>query len=308
MYIKCRKGWLFMSIWQTIASFIVSILSVFSFLVPSGVEYTPKDEAAILLNATVMSDLHAGPLNPILQSNINKALRNASAAKGGNDALVLLGDNTMDGTEIQYATIFSALSLYNEADNLLVAIGNHDVWSGAGFHTEKEKFIKYYNTYSGSEIDNMYYYKVINGYYFIVLGTEADMGTNAFLSNTQISWLDGVLAEATAEGKPAFVFHHFPINRVHEPERLKTVLNSYANVFLFTGHMHHALGANSFTKAGDALYYIDVPGFNGDEDNILNYLGHGFQIEAYAGEVIIRARDYCRGNWLTDYEYTIALV
>ena len=289
-----------------IATLLAGVFSFFSFLQPAPAAYEPK-EAGVLLNATVLSDLHIGPRNPILQYNINKAFRNASAARDGNDALVLLGDNVMDGMEQQYALFYGALAACSTAKNNLVAMGNHDVWGYGSYTTGRDRFISYYNDFSGGSIDRVYYHKVINGYYFIVLGTESDMGTTAHLTDAQISWLDGLLAEATAEGKPAFVFQHFPLERVHGVERLRNVLNAYPNVFHFSGHMHRALRGESLVKAGGSLYLIDVPGFNGLEDDILNYLGHGFQLEVYEGKVVIRARDYIRGQWLEEYEYTVAL-
>ena len=288
-----------------LASFLAGVFSFFSFLHPAP--YEPK-ETGVKLTAAVLADLHIGPRNPILQCNVNKAFRNASAARDGSDALVLLGDNTMDGMEQQYALFYASLKAFGKARNNLAAVGNHDLWGKISYADAKNRFVSYYNKFSGGTIDNIYYCKIINGYYFIVLGTESDMGTTAHISAAQVSWLDARLAEATAGGKPAFVFHHFPLNRIHEPEALKAVLNAHPNVFYFSGHMHHALGGNSFTKAGDSLYCVDVPGFNGAEDNIWKYLGHGFQLEVYEGRVLLRARDYIRGQWLIEYEYSVALV
>ncbi len=292
---------------QGLVAVLVSIFSFFSFLVSPATVYEPKEEG-VLLNASVLSDLHVGPRNPLLQYYVDKAFRSASAAKDGSDALVILGDNTMDGMEQQYLALYTSLLLNNSAKNLLVASGNHDVWSSGGFHKAAERFITYNNLYSGNPIEKMYYYKIINGYYFIVMSTEADMGVSSFLSQTQLDWLDGVLAEATAEGKPAFVFHHFPFNRTYEPEKLKAILTKYSNVLYFTGHMHHPLNENTFQAIGASTYWIDVPGFHGDDDDLLNYTGNGFQIEAYADHVLLRARCYITGEWLPDYEYVINLV
>ena len=292
---------------QFFAAFLVSVFSFFSLLSPAPAAYEPK-EAGALLNAAVLTDLHIGPRNPILQYNVNKAFRGTSAARDGADALVLLGDNTMDGMEQQSALFFAALKAHSKAANNLPVVGNHDLWGMGSYLNGKNRFISYVNEFTSNGIDNIYYHRVINGYYFIVLGTESDMHTTGHITDTQISWLDARLAEATAGGRPAFVFHHFPMIRVPEPERLENVLRAYPNVFYFSGHMHRALGSNTFIKAGDSLYYIDVPGFDGAEDDIWNYLGHGFQIEAYEGKVLIRARDYIRGEWLTEYEYSVDLV
>ena len=287
--------------------FLVSVFSFFSFLRPAPAAYEPKEEG-ILLNAAVLTDLHIGPRNPILQHNINKAFRNASAAKDGLDALAILGDNTMDGMEQQYSLLYASLTAHSKAEHNIVVVGNHDLWGMGSYLNGKNRFISYYNQFTDSNIDDIYYHKVINGYHFIVLGTESDMHTTAHITNAQIGWLDARLAEATAGGRPAFVFHHFPVGRVLEPERLEAVLKAYPNVLYFYGHVHRALGANTYTQAGDSLYYIDVPNFDGFSDDIFYYRGQGIQIEAYEDRVLLRARDYIRGEWLPDYEYSVPLV
>jgi len=292
---------------QSLAAFLVSVFSFFSLLSPAPAAYEPK-QAGALLNAAVMTDLHTGPRNPILQYNVDKAFRSASAAKDGLDALVLLGDNTMDGMEQQYALFFAALAAHSKAGNNLVAVGNHDLWGMGSYLNGKNRFFDYCNQFTGNSLENIYYYKVVNGYYLILLGTESDMHTTGHITDTQISWLDARLAEATAGGRPAFVFHHFPVGHVLEPERLEAVLKSYPNVFYFYGHVHHALTDKTFTKAGDSLYYIDVPNFDGFPDDIFYYRGQGIQIEAYADRVLLRARDYIRGEWLAEYEYSAPLV
>jgi len=292
---------------QAFAAFLVSVFSFFSLFISAPAAYEPK-EAGILVNATVLTDLHIGPRNPILQYNINRAFRGASAAKDGLDALLLLGDNTMDGMEQQYALLHAALAAHSKAAHNMPVVGNHDLWGMGSYLNGKNRFISYVNEFTDNNIDNIYYHKVINGYYFIVLGTESDMHTTAHITDTQIRWLDALLAEATAEGKPAFVFHHFPVNRVLDPGRLEAVLNAHPNVFYFYGHVHRALSANTFTRAGDSLYYIDVPNFDGFPDDIFYYRGQGIQLEAYEDRVILRARDYIRGEWLPEYDFSVDLV
>ena len=207
----------------------------------------------------------------------------------------------------------------------------------------KPTFIRYNQTVSDRDITEMYYSDVINGYSFIALGSEADH-TDACLSDTQLQWFAQEMEKAAAAGLPIFVFLHQPINRTHglpynwelkqdAPEDkggvgdqsalLVEILKQYDNVFYISGHIHAGY-KKSDSKIGAKYGSVEyMENNNGNPITLVNlpsYLyfdfihgGHlangcGWVIEAYDDEVLIRARNFATGTWITLYDETVELV
>lgn len=164
------------------------------------------------LSFAVISDVHMEGNNNDRFKQFPKILMDISGAQHRNDALVLLGDNTMNGQFIEHSFLFMQLKLFCNARNILEAMGNHEIFTAEnGYDRGSAKFKFFAGLLAGKKLDKTYYSKVINGYSFIVLGSEADKGIQAYISPEQLEWLDARLTEADASGKPAFVFCHFPL-------------------------------------------------------------------------------------------------
>ena len=142
-----------------------------------------------------------------------------------------------------------------------------------------------------------------------MLGDELpERFTGAVITQEQMDWLKERL-DAAQEGKPVFVFLHQPLNHVGdwgtlgEPsEALRELFEQYGNVFVFNGHMHDGLEKTNVTQSG-GVTYVNVP-------SLLSQLprGVGWQVEAYDGQVVLRARNFIEGAWLEDFEYRVELV
>ncbi len=207
----------------------------------------------------------------------------------------------------------------------------------------KTTFIRYNKTVSGRDITEMYFSDVINGYHIIALGSEADH-VSATLSDAQLDWLAKEMEKAAATGLPIFVLMHQPINETHglpytwelkkdqsadtggigdESAQVVEILKQYDNVFYISGHIHAGY-KNADNKLGAPYASVEsIENNNGNPITLINlpsYMypdfirgGHlangcGWVVEAYDGEVLIRARNFGTGTWLTRYDQTVALV
>lgn len=318
-------------------SVILSVLNIFfspifgNFKAP----FEPVDPENVKLNFAAISDTHM--TDSVLRSlMLEIGLEGMEGSEQPLDALVVAGDLTDHGYLEDYEMLKKTFAGYNPAKNIILAEGNHDTWTEDDkYDLAREYFIKYNKEICGRDIDAPYYSTKINGYSFIVLGSEYDH-TDAYFSDAQLEWLAAEMEKASADGLPIFVISHWPINESHglpetwgddEPEpddggmgdqsdAVEAVLKKYKNVFLISGHIH-----NGFSNDATSDFY----GFNSvDSDgsfhsiNLPSYMymtirgrisnGTGFQFEVYEDRVEIRARSYSADVWYTDYNYTIPLV
>lgn len=251
------------------------------------------------------------------------------------DALILAGDLTDHGEEPEWEMLAESFEGYTPAENIIMAQGNHDTWTDESYEKSRELFIAYNEKIAGREIENVYYSTKINGYTFIVLGSETDR-TSAYMTDAQLDWLAEEMEKASKDGLPIFVVCHWPINESHglpetwgddEPEiddggigdqssRVEEILKAYENVFMISGHIHSGF-ANE--EQEDVYGYVSVESDGSFHSiNLPSYMymtirgrianGTGFNIEVYEDEVIVRGRSYSSGVWYTDYSWTLELV
>jgi len=172
-------------------------------------------------------------------------------------------------------------------------MGNHDFdlafWGEAAAVRRHNFFLRSYNRTNNGK---PYYSRVINGCTFIILGEEVPNGA---FSAAQLAWLDGVLS--AAGGKPAFVFWHYSLGW---GSPIQEVLERYPNVFFFNGHWHTPLSL--YEENG--VNYVNLPGLHSHVSD--EYHGEGCQVEVYKDRVLLRGRNYIRGEWL-DKSYTVEL-
>lgn len=276
-----------------------------SILVSPAEGYEAKNPDEVKTSFSVVSDIHIEGNNYPTFEKYAKILNGVHAGKD-NDTLVFLGDNTMNGQDIESIFFYTPLRLAKPAENLIIAPGNHDYGNGTGGYDElADRFLRYAN-FAGCDIDNTYYYKVIDGYYFIVLTTESDTVNGINISDTQLSWLNDVLNEATQEGKPAFVFSHHPMDYIEygygSYDRILNVLDDYENVFFFSGHTHWQLSSYS-VRDYNGVTSINFPRATESYDDEYGS-GVGAVVEVYDNEVLVRFRDFDDSRWVEGYEYS----
>lgn len=328
------------AIFKTLISFLISFLTAFSitgFFGNTGDNtYDVKNADDILLDFAVISDVHMTD-EYLRRMVLESGLDDMTNAVNKPDALVIAGDMTDDGIESDYENLSKAFSGYNPADNILLALGNHDTWTDEDDRYEpvKENFLKYSKEIADRDLTECYYSTEINGYTFIVMASE---GTHvaAYISPAQLEWLRAEMDKAAEKELPIFVISHWPVAFTHglpesfgeeEPEpmdgsfgdqnaEVEAILKDYENVFLISGHIHNGLvneekselyGYASVESYG-SLHSINLPSFMfpTSRGNFMN--GSGYSIEVYKNEVAIRARNFISGTWLPDYDVTIPLV
>jgi len=295
--------------------FLMSLVLMWTAPPKQGTTIEPVDKDGLKLQFSAIADTHItinefGNIN-----NLAKSLQDMRASQVRQDALVLVGDNGGRSGMTNYLTLYSLLSHYNPAKNILAAIGNHDLdgisWLGYG-PQERHQF--YYRSLTCADTGGKpYYNREINGYTFIVLGSEYEIwpmeGEDAprgYLSQAQLDWLDDSI-RAAAAGKPVFIFMHQTLNNLHawggigeQSEDLRAILERYPNIIIFNGHMHNPPGMRQV----NGVTFVNLPAFVTRDNNPEPC--RGFQVEVYDGEVILRARDYLNSEWLTANVYRVA--
>ena len=259
----------------------------------------PKKDAQ-LLTFNVLSDCHIESNNYKTYSIFTKILENIKS-NNDSEATVFLGDNTMNGQIIEELVFFGALNKADLDDELLVAPGNHDFSNCEGdYETYLKRFTSYSNAFMDYKITQPYFYKVVDGYYFIVVSSEDITWEYLNISEAQYEWLDGVLKEAGKSGKPIFVFSHHPVNELKEDnDRLSEMLNDYDNLLYFYGHTHNWLGEDTAWNY-NGVNCINVPKTTEPTDYDT---GIGAYVEVYEDEIVVKMRDFYDNMWMDDYVY-----
>lgn len=303
-----------------ILKMIAAVLAVFIFSSSGEIaSYEPLDSDNLKLNFTVISDGHIEGNNSQRHKNYGEAFCDMASAEEISKALVMVGDNTMNGQGIEEAMLYGLMNKYNKIENVLMAVGNHEVCrDDTDFEKLEKRFIKYNNAFLEHKIDKLYHSQVIDGYHFIILATDRNSGVEQYISDEQFEWLDNELKTAAESGNPVFVFNHWPMNDIfsqvwpeghvgEQSERLHQVLTKYdSRIFLFTGHLHMGIFENDYgIKEDGKITYINVPSFgseNDDGDADVQDTGMGLQVEVYDTQLVVRIRNFVIHQW-TDYEY-----
>ncbi|MBQ4573227.1 MAG: metallophosphoesterase [Clostridia bacterium] len=284
---------------------------------------TSKEDADLVFS--VLSDVHVEGNNKDKFELFGEGLRDVNSADK-NDALIFLGDNTMNSQVIELSSFFGLLKKHNQIDTVLMVTGNHDLcpskYNVGDYEDLKDRFFDYKNSFIKAKYDTLYYNYSIDGYKFIVLGSESDAGVQEDISDKQLDWLENELKLAEKDGKPIFIFNHYPLNHTWEDvwtdghigedsEKLHEILkNSKNQIIYFSGHLHMGLYDNQVSYANeDNITYISVPAFGADNtigDADIQDKGMGMYVEVYENEIVVRVRNFTEHKWM-DVEHSISL-
>lgn len=320
-----------------IKGLVAVIMSVLNFFCPFFGDFTASTtplKEDCRLNFAVISDIHMTD-EAARRDMLKFGLQDMENSQHSLDALVCAGDLTDHGEKEQWERLKEAFADYTPAENIILAVGNHDTWTDDGCELGQEYFFEGNKAIAGREIDKVYYSTKVNGYSFIVMGSEGDH-TYATISDEQLAWLEKEMEAASKDGLPIFVVSHWPINESHglpetwgssnpEPDdggfgdesaEIEAILKKYDNVFLISGHLHNG----SVNESQESVYdYISVESDGSFHSvNLPSYMylnargrisnGTGYSFEVYDEKVVIRPRSYSAGVWYTDYVFNIDLV
>lgn len=227
-------------------------------------------------------------------------------------SVCITGDLTENGFSWQYDGLKIATNRFPQL-NCTFSMGNHD--TGIFSTNDFDACSGYFKNFCNAE--KTYYDKWICGIHFIVLGSEAQLQDQAYISDAQLSWLSEKLAENADEDKPIFVLCHWPLKDTHQrtnedvnnigaqDERLKEILSDYPQVIYLSGHVHNGLNETTYIKK-DGINCILLPtakceGYGYNTEHVYMY----FQV--YSDKVKVFARDYQKKQWLDDYSFEIEI-
>lgn len=236
------------------------------------------------------------------------------------DALIVAGDIVENGLAEEYQLVYDGIS--GLGCRYIIAEGNHDIRLRA-YQQSGERFSGFVNALNGDEaMTSFSYTQRVNGYKFIVLGSDkTEFEENHFDAKT-LEWLDANLAEEN--GKPVFVVCHQPLALTHglpdtwnspfdnagtvgkQNDELKEILDKYNNVVLITGHLHTGFGEFTYERIGN-FDSVNLPSLCANNDNgDYNGPGLGFIVEVYKDKAVFRARDLAKGIWVPEQNIEIA--
>lgn len=236
------------------------------------------------------------------------------------DALVIAGDISEFGDGPSYDVTWEVLANSEIGKKpVLLATGNHDIRLAYEYQTKL--IMDKASEYLGIEIDKPYYSYEVEGYKFIVMGSDTWEFEKAGISQQQLDFIDAELTKAN--GKPAFVVCHQPLSNTHglpevwkngdlgkDSEAVKAVLMKHKNVFYLNGHLHDGVYEKSLEifDAEKGVYSVNLPAFGKDNDyGKFAQTGLGTYVEIYDDKVIFTPRDFARGAALEDYTYTFEI-
>lgn len=188
-------------------------------------------------------------------------------------------------------------------------------------------------------VQNYSYGLSLNGYHFLVLNTDylpqvgdgrEDWDSNAldpirhglFLSEESFLWLERSLEKYCKEGRPVFIVSHSPFTdtvplsyfrriRIRDnsvgpqDSRLRRLLGRYPGVVYLCGHLHLSFGATPPVTVesveGGRFSEITLPSFLNAKRAYRN-VPATWLMYVYENEIVLRARDFQKGEWLTEYD------
>lgn len=240
---------------------------------------------------------------------------------GRTDLLALCGDITNCGDEREYALLRRLQRAYLGDIRVLPQIGNHDSWhhSDDPNYPLAERLFQRFCRDCGFVTGKNYYYATVKGFPFIVTGTQALCHNKPTLYRDQLDWLDETLANAVKTGRPVFVLSHQPPQgrngvtpELHEAGMgdcsaeadailLMHAQTAKAPILFFSGHIHW-LRPECVEKAGDNLYYINLPSLEyGGKGEDGCPPGSAALVTVSGNKVTVTVRDYIRGKDIPGY-------
>lgn len=289
---------------------IATILTLLMMMSPAfghtGAAYQAEKPDELIMSFVAISDIHVETNNPTSYNNLKSVLE---GVKGGEniDAVVYAGDNVMNGQLLENVFFYNAVAAMKPAEQNFVVMGNHDIGNGTGdFEEHKNNFTANNRLYLGNDVGDGYYYRVVNGCYMIFIASEEITVNECVMSQKQLDWLKGVLDEAAAADAATFVFNHHPSFLLRSVEgedigvdALNKLISSYEDIIYIHGHYHNDLTASSFYNR-DGFTAINLPRCTETTDY---EPGDGIVVEVYEDEILVRGRDFIKGEWIDGLEY-----
>ena len=218
----------------------------------------------------------------------------------------------------------------SDTENFLTGAGTY--WDALQAHISTQRS---FGTATLESTQNYSYAMTLKGYHFVVLNADAQtqdandpdpLRRRLTLTDETLHWLDETMMAFGRDGKPIFVISHFPFaasvphTENHEvvvkdrtigrqDEQIRAILAKQDNVIYFCGHLHYCVGTTP-----PVTVYSGHRGFTEVMLPSLKSGSHGYRnlqtswyLFAYDDEIVLRAKDFATGQWLTEYDAVIPL-
>ena len=287
---------------------------IFSISSDEPIEFLDGDNVRVSFAS--IADTHLVD-NEAATVNLNNFFTDLANSKKRFDAVLMAGDIAEYGRNKEYNRFFRVFDNFKNDYKLFITMGNHDV--RFTFGKNQKIIMNKVEEYLGIKTNGKSFYSYdINGYTFIVIGTEKRVLEKAHITKEQIDFLDKELKRATKDGKPAFVMCHQAFAETHGlPEVWKTgdmgeqnddvraVMEKYKNVFFINGHLHGGVFEKTFEVLNEenGVYSLSVPGYRKKNNFGYTDCGTGYYGEVYDDKVVFTARKFVEGKRV-DAEYS----
>jgi 3',5'-cyclic AMP phosphodiesterase CpdA len=308
---------------KRIISLVITLQCLIVIVPHSVFAFNPEAVDKPKLVFAVISDTHVHPKKLHYNAKFKHALQDLSAIAPNYETLAVVGDLTNRGLPAEYDLFNDILSQYGKTNrNLVPILGNHDWYESLKYPKHKvsdaqlaKRFIEKMN------VPHLYYDKWINGYHFVVLGSEKSPKTisaassdpatinSAYISDKQLDWLEETLAVQASRNKPIFVFLHQPIQNTvygselgvgHNDQKLLSILKKYPQVILFSGHSHYPLN-NPKTIIRDGITMVNTSSVaytyttESGENQIQS---QGYVVNVFEHKIEFNAREFSNQSWI----------
>lgn len=300
---------------------------VMSIMASLGMISTPSQETPITVDETaqlsfaVWGDTQVSNYLFEREANLKASCDDLKNTQGELDALIIVGDIAENGMQSEYASIKDLLNETSGAfKNFMAVEGNHDV-RGKAYCVQLKRFTKFNNSVNNAvkmNGDRYYYSYEINGYKFIVLGTESSVFEESYISEAQLKWLDEEISSTQGTGKPVFVLNHQPLQNTHglpgtwnapeflkagsvgkDSDKIKAIFEKYNNVIFITGHLHTGVGEYTYEDYG-SFKSINVPSLCINNADGLDGSTQGYVFTVYEDRLVARARVFGEGRYVDE--------
>ncbi len=118
-----------------------------------GVVYSAEKPDELVMSFSAVSDTHVETNNPDAYNAFSDLLYGIKAGEN-HDAAIFLGDNVMNGQDLENIFFYTAVSAVKPGKVNLVAAGNHDFGNGEGDYEKlKKNYITNNNLYLWNNLD-----------------------------------------------------------------------------------------------------------------------------------------------------------
>lgn len=307
---------------------LFSITSIFS-CIPrliwySNDKYSVDDSEKIVFDVALIADIHSqSPYFDERSKETRKIICGISQTDTVPDALVIAGDISNASDAKEYRMLEWSLDTFNKIPNVIPSTGNHDVRARDSYGEAIGNFCDF-ASFCGIETDKAYYSTLINGYMFIVLGSESQLSIEADISDEQVKWFENQLVKAEKTGKPIFIICHQAMynshNVIYNPQeeknwglgdnsdKIEAIIRKYVPnyqypVFFISGHLHNGFNENTVDSGFcNNLYCISLPSVTKTDNG-----GLGMSMEVYSDRIILKARNFITMECFEEYQYIIPI-